>query len=299
LLSTAGLHPRPASASAACARLAILRQRQKTKEWERGMRRLLAIIGLVAMAQAAPNPHLPAPTYDAEAPVLPPNLHRGVLIVSKTNGWRHLEHIPHSNLVLAEIARQLGRPSYTTENAAVFNDKQLQNFSVVVLNSASGDFLTAEQRAAFGRFVARGGGVVALHAAGDNSHTAPWYVDTFLRTKFIGHPGNSDQFQSARIIVDKPAHPAMAGIHLPWAPVDEWYSFDADPGTRGMTVLARIDEASYHPGEKLTMGNHPVIWTNPTTKGRVIYSALGHNPEAYDDPNYRRFLTNAIRWAAR
>jgi uncharacterized protein len=44
---------------------------------------------------------------------------------------------------------------------------------------------------------------------------------------------------------------------------------------------------------------HPVIWINPSTKGRVFYSALGHSPETYDDPSYRRILTNAMRWAAR
>jgi len=39
--------------------------------------------------------------------------------------------------------------------------------------------------------------------------------------------------------------------------------------------------------------------TNPATKGRVVYSALGHLPESYDDPNYRRILTNAIHWAGK
>jgi type 1 glutamine amidotransferase len=66
-----------------------------------------------------------------------------------------------------------------------------------------------------------------------------------------------------------------------------------------MTVLARIDEQSYRPG-KIAMGaDHPVIWINPQTRGWVVYSALGHTPEAYDDPNYRLILTNAIRWAAK
>ena len=125
---------------------------------------LMAAIGILAAAQTSPNPHLPKPTYDVEAPAVPSDLRRGVLIVSKTNGWRHIEHIPHSNVVLADIAKELGRPSYSTENAAVFNDRQLKQFSVVVLNSASGDFMTADQRAAFARFVARGGGVVALHS---------------------------------------------------------------------------------------------------------------------------------------
>ena len=263
------------------------------------MHRLLAAIGVLAMAQAAADPHLPPPTYDRVAPPLPTDLHRAVLIMSKTNGWRHVEHLPRSNAVLAGIAKGLGRRSYATENAAVFNDDQLRRFSVVVLNSASGDFLTPDQRAAFARFVARGGGVVALHAAGDDSHTARWYVDTIIGTRFVGHPGGDDQFQRARIVVDRPRHPVMAGVRLPWSPRDEWYSFAADPAARGMTVLARIDEASYRPGAKLAMGAHPVVWINPRTKGRVVYSALGHTPESYDDPNHRRILANAIRWAGR
>ena len=256
-------------------------------------------VALLAIAPTAPDPHLPAATHDSVAPTLPANLQNAVLIVSKTNGWRHIEHIPHSNAVLADIAKDLGRQSYVTENAAIFNDTQLRHFSVVVLNSASGDFLTPAQRDAFRRFVSRGGGVVALHAAGDDSHTEAWYANTVIGTKFVGHPGGGDQFQSARIVVDRPTHPIMAGVTLPWAPVDEWYSFNANPAARGMTVLARIDEASYRPGAKLTMGAHPVIWINPATKGHVVYSALGHAPNAYDDPNYRRILVNAVRWAAR
>ncbi|MHA6719457.1 ThuA domain-containing protein [Sphingomonas sp. RS6] len=262
------------------------------------MARLLALVALLTMGSAPSDPHLPAPTYDSVAPVLPDGLDGAVLIVSKTNGWRHIEHIPHSNVVLADIAKGLGRASFVTENAAVFNDAQLRHFSVVVLNSASGDFMTEDQRAAFQRFVARGGGVVALHAAGDNSHTNAWYKDTLIGTTFIGHPGGADHLQPAKVVVDQPAHPVMAGVSQSWAPVDEWYSFDATPAARGMTVLARVDEASYRPGEKLTMGDHPVIWTNPAAKGHVVYSALGHTPEAYDDPVYRRILTNAIRWAA-
>jgi type 1 glutamine amidotransferase len=201
--------------------------------------------------------------------------------------------------VLSRIAHEQGRQSYVTENAAVFNDAQLRRFSVVVLNSASGDFMTLDQREALEHFVARGGGLVALHAAGDDSHKVPWYVDTIIGTRFIGHPGGEDQFQAARFVVDRPDHPIMAGVRLPWSPTDEWYSFAGNPSTRGMTVLARIDEASYRPGQKLAMGAHPVIWINLKTKGHVVYSALGHTPAAYEDPNYRRILANAVRWAAR
>ena len=264
------------------------------------MLRFLLFAALLAAGPTLADPHRPAPAYDSAAPELPPGLNDAVLIVSKTNAWRHIEHIPHSNAVLARIAKKLGRDSFVTENAAVFNDAQLRHFSLVVLNSASGDFLTADQRAAFARFVAAGGGVVALHASGDNSHVAPWYVDTIIGTRFTGHPGGQDHIQSARLTVADPDHPVMAGVRLPWSPRDEWYSFSASPAVKGMQVLARIDEESYRPGENLAMGkDHPVIWVNPGAGGRVVYSALGHTPEAYDDPNYRRILTNAIRWAAR
>jgi type 1 glutamine amidotransferase len=263
------------------------------------MLKTLMMMALVAVAQAPSDPHLPPKVVDTIVPTLPAGLQRGVLIVSKTNGWRHFEHIPHSNAVLADIAKGLHRPSFTTENAAVFNDDQLSRFSVVVLNSASGDFLTPGQQAAFARFVARGGGVVALHAAGDNSHKAPWYVETIIGTTFTGHPNGEDHIQAARMEIVQPRHPIMAGVKTPWTPRDEWYSFDSNPATRGMAILAQVDEASYRPGETLRMGAaHPVMWINPRSKGRVFYSALGHEPQLYDDPDYRRILTNAVRWAA-
>ena len=263
------------------------------------MLRFLLFAALIAAGPAMADPHRPAPTHDSVAPELPQGLDDAVLIVSKTNGWRHIEHIPHSNAVLAQIAKGLGRDSFVTENGAVFNDDQLRHFSLVILNSTSGDFLTADQYSAFARFVAAGGGVVALHSSGDNSHVAPWYVNTIIGTRFTGHPGGQDHIQPARLTVAEPDHPVMAGVALPWSPRDEWYSFSASPAGQGMKILARIDEDSYRPGQDLEMGkDHPVIWVNPDAGGRVVYSALGHTPEAYDDPNYHRILTNAIRWAA-
>lgn len=256
---------------------------------------------LLLIAQAAPDPHRPAPVVDTVPPDVPRGLKNGVLIVTKTSGWRHLEHIPHSTEVIGELAREAGQASFHTENAAVFNDRDLARFSVVVLNSTTGDFMSAPQQAAFRRYVERGGGVVALHGAGDGSHVWPWYADTIRGgVGYLGHPGGEDHIQPARVSVEAPDHPVMAGVKLPWTPRDEWYSYARSQRLTGMRVLATIDEASYRPGAKLVMGaDHPAIWVNPRTKGRVVYSILGHTPESYDDPNYRRILGNAIRWVAR
>lgn len=259
---------------------------------------LLLLLAAPAATQPASDPHRPPPVIDLAPPELPAGADDLVLIVSKTNGWRHIEHIPHSNQVLSAIAAELGRAAFVTENSAVFNDPQLARVSLVVLNSASGNFLSPAEMAAFRRFVERGGSVVALHAAGDGSQDDPWYRATIVGTRFIGHPGNEDHVQPARLVAVAADHPILAGIAPGWHPRDEWYSFDESPARNGMSVLARIDEDSYRPGEGLAMGaDHPVIWINPDVPGRVVYSALGHTPESYDDPNHRRLLTNAIRWA--
>jgi len=250
--------------------------------------------------QGAPDPHRPTPVIDTTSPDVPAGLRNGVLIVSKTNAWRHLEHIPHSNRVLADLAGEAGRAAFVTENAAVFTDAALARFRVVILNSASGSFLTVDQRGALDRWLSRGGGLIALHAAADGSHDWPRYRERVIGAAYAGHPGGADQFQAARVIVDQPRHPVMRGVPREWAPIDEWYSYKASPRGGGMAVLARIDEASYRPGAGRAMGaDHPIVWTSRWGRGRVVTSTIGHLSAAYDDPVYRRLLANALRWVAR
>jgi type 1 glutamine amidotransferase len=36
-----------------------------------------------------------------------------------------------------------------------------------------------------------------------------------------------------------------------------------------------------------------------SARGRVFYTALGHEEAVWRDPRYQRMLTNAIRWTTR
>jgi uncharacterized protein len=62
-----------------------------------------------------------------------------------------------------------------------------------------------------------------------------------------------------------------------------------------------LDEASYSPvgmgGASLRMGDHPLAWTNCIGKGRMFYSAIGHRPETYSQPEYVALLEKAVDWA--
>ncbi len=81
----------------------------------------------------------------------------------------------------------------------------------------------------------------------------------------------------------------------PWIRTDEWYEFDRNP--RGdVHVLATVDESTYAGG---AMGaDHPINWCRRLRTGRSWYTAMGHLPEAYSEPAFRRHLLGGIRWAA-
>jgi type 1 glutamine amidotransferase len=111
------------------------------------------------------------------------------------------------------------------------------------------------------------------------------------------------QFQDARVVVENPASPLAKSLPAEWTMNDEWYSFKTNPRAAGATVVLTLDEASYKPdgpmGQNLRMGtDHPLAWTNCIRKGRSFYSAIGHRPETYNQPQHVALLENAVEWAA-
>ena len=79
----------------------------------------------------------------------------------------------------------------------------------------------------------------------------------------------------------------------------------SSPRAAGFTILATLDEAVYTPVQKvpwsgaerdLRMGDHPVVWSSLYDSGRSLYTAMGHKAEAFDQPQFRLLLENALSW---
>ena len=244
-------------------------------------------------------------THETVAPVLSADIKRpAILVFSKTNGFRHEEAIPAANALLAKMAMEKGWGYYQTENGAAFNPLVLSHFDAVVFSNASGDVFNADQQAAFKAFIEGGGGYVGIHSAGDDSWKGwRWYAEEMIGTNFIGHPLNP-QFQLATVRVEDASHPSSKGLPAEWKRTDEWYSFDKAPRKPGYTVLATLDESSFKNhkifGKDLAMGkDHPIAWWHCVGKGRVFYSAMGHQASAYAEPEMQTILAGAIGWALR
>ncbi|MEZ5571818.1 MAG: ThuA domain-containing protein [Halioglobus sp.] len=246
----------------------------------------------------------PSHQHDTVAPTLPKGLASpAVLVFSKTNAFRHKEGIEGGLKVLQSIATQHQWGLFHTENGAVFNPKDLARFDAVVFLNASGDMLSDQQESAFQSWLEAGGGWLGIHAAGDSSHLAwKWYRDNLIGATFTAHI-LGPQFQRATVLLEHQQHPVLQGVPDIWEHEEEWYSWERSPRAEGFTILATLDEGSYTPEQKfmgkvtdLRMGDHPVVWTNCIQRGRSVYMAMGHKAEAFEQPQVRRLIDNALTW---
>ena len=244
--------------------------------------------------------------YDHDAPALPNFEKPAVLVLSKANGFVHVDALPAGEQMLRDLAADRGWDIYATDNAATHNAADLAKFAVVVWNNVSGDVLTAEQRKALKAWIESGGAWVGIHASGgDLSYQWDWYVDTLIGAQFAGHTSDP-QFQDADVLVADAQLPITAHLPQPWSvPNEEWYAFDSNPRDKGYEILLTMDTDSYIQvgGNSFWRddmpGEHPIAWRHQLGEGRVVYSAIGHQGATYSIPEFRQLIANAISWAGR
>ena len=265
---------------------------------------LIATVLVFALYSGAWRVLFPTNDHDTLAPELPADLNSpSVLVFSKTNSFRHADGIEGGRKALEDIAIINGWQLFATENGAVFNKQDLQRFAAVVFLNATGNMLSANQEQAFQTWLEAGGGWLGIHAAADGSHARwTWYMDNLIGAEFTAHT-MGPQFQQATVVKETVSHPVVQ--HLPglWSHTDEWYSWEQSPRLNGFTILASVDENSYSAKVKfmglekdIHMGDHPILWSNCVSAGRTVYTAMGHNADAFDNAEHRLLLEDALRW---
>lgn len=265
-----------------------------------GVLAVLAVTFIVSVMYVTRSLPWQKPVFDTVAPADPGEVgEKGVLIFSKTNGFRH-ESIEAGVEALIQAGKSRGWDVRATENGAFFTDDNLRRFKTVVFLSTTGDILTPEQEQAFVRFIQSGGGYVGIHAASDTEYEWSWY-DNALGTHFRDHTLFPDHTPEAELITENASHPTTQHLPARWRKVDEWYNFKQNVrGKDSIQVLLSVNEASYKASFPKGMGgDHPISWTNAVGKGRVFYTALGHSPETFTDRNAMPHIMAGIEWAGR
>jgi len=178
---------------------------------------------------------------------------------------------------------------------AHFKAEAAKDYDVVVLYDMW-QKIDDTAKADFTHLIASGKGLVALH------HCLGGYQDWPEYEKIIG----GLYYLQARDVsgTQKPASTYLEGIDLKVNVVDREH-----PVTAGVSAEFTIHDESYGKFNVLP-DSHPLLSTDAPTsdkvigwwrtygKARVVYLQSGHGPEAYSNPEYRKLLTNAIRWTA-
>jgi type 1 glutamine amidotransferase len=219
-----------------------------------------------------------------------------ILIYTKNGeGYVH-ENIAASVAALEKICAEEGILTDVSDLPAVFTRANLERYEAIIFSNSNNEgFDTDEQRKAFQEFIRNGGGFMAIHSANATERDWPWYW-ALVGGKFLRHP----PYQEFDVVLTDSTHPSTSHLPSRWTIHDEcYYSYELNPDIHvllcaDLTTVVDEDRASY-PGE--TFGQRfPLCWCHRFEGGRQWYTALGHDPEFYEDPLFVKHLRGGLRW---
>ena len=210
-----------------------------------------------------------------------------LLVFSKTVGFRH-GSIGAGVEAIQKMGKSNGYKVIHTENADMFTEDTLKNYSAVIFLNTTLDVLDYYQQADFERYIQAGGGFVGIHASADTEYEWPWY-GKLNGAYFKSHP----EVQKANLKVVNHDHSCTAMLPEVWEHEDEWYNYKDI--YEGITPLILLDESSYKGGENGDF--HPVSWYHEFDGGRSFYTNLGHRAETFSNELYLQHLLEGIKYA--
>ena len=183
-------------------------------------------------------------------------------------------------LLYPEFLRRGIEMTYT-EKVSDLNEKTLSQFDVLILY-ANHNKITPQQENNLINFVEQGKGFVPLHCASACFGHSDKFV-SLVGGRFWKH---GKEWFTCENVKGKEDHPVLKGIPE-FETMDETYMHkDLNPDRVDLQV--RVKD-----GHK-----EPWTWIRNQGKGRVFYTAYGHDGPVWEDPNYHRLVANGVIWSS-
>jgi uncharacterized protein len=238
-------------------------------------------------AASASLPVLASSQASAEPRTIP----RRILYFTLSAGFRH-DVIPVSIEIMAQIGASAGFAATATEDVTPFTPENLRRYAAVMFFTTGELPMDEAQKQAFTSFVSQGGGFLGVHSATDTFYDWPDY-GRLIGGYFNAHPWH----EKVRILVAD--DPIVAFLGRSWEIEDEIYQI-RDFDARGSDVLLRLDPQSVDlslPDVHREPYGWPLAWTRIFGRGRVFYTALGHEEAVWRDARFQQMIRNAALWA--
>ncbi|MET4083752.1 putative membrane-bound dehydrogenase-like protein [Pedobacter sp. UYP30] len=193
------------------------------------------------------------------------------------NEGRHHDSGKYAPWLAIELFKSGINLTYTTDLNDL-NEENLAKYDGLIIY-ANHDSIAPSQEAALKNFVENGKGLIPLHSASGCFHNSEWYIKA-IGGQFASHGNGS--FTSHTL---KPSHPVMKGV-AEFTTTDETYVHKKlNPD---IEVLMEREED----GKK-----EPYTWVRNEGKGRVFYTAYGHDDATWKNHNFLKMVSNGVLWA--
>lgn len=181
---------------------------------------------------------------------------------------------------LAPVLAERGIELEYTERLADLNPQKLAGYDGLVIYANHSE-ISPEQERALLEFVAGGKGLAALHCASYCFLNSPAYIE-LVGAQFKEHGAGV-----FRTTIGEPEHPLVRGYggFESW---DETYVHHRH-NDQGRTVLEYREEAGHR---------EPWTWVRTHGRGRVFYTAWGHDQQTWGHPGFHNLVERGLRWAA-
>jgi type 1 glutamine amidotransferase len=229
------------------------------------------------------------------------------------------------DIAVTHVEQPAAQTFFTPEHAAAWDATVLYDMPGIEFRPGAAPRFhepDLEYREQFLALLEAGHGFVFLHHAIAGWPLWPEYAEIIggrfhyapaeLRATY--YPDSGYQLDvSQRIAVVDPSHPITQGVEDGFEIEDELYLcpiFEDDVTPLLRTDAPFTDEKFYSSAQAVEgkmfsrdgwshpTGSSLMGWTKRYRNSPIVYLALGDGPTAYENPNFRKLVGNAIRWVA-
>ncbi|EXU62853.1 hypothetical protein Z951_39010 [Streptomyces sp. PRh5] len=175
-------------------------------------------------------------------------------------------------------------------------DADLTDYDLIALNwnnALLSEGLSAAQETHLLEAVEAGTGIAAWHGAAAAFRTSLKY-HWLIGGSFLEHPAGEGVKYPYQVSITDTGHPVTAGVK-DFRVASEQYYMSVDPNNH---VLAETTFTGEHL-PWLEGRTIPQAWTRTWGRGRVFYSAVGHDLDDLQNPDVTRLCAQGFAWAAR
>jgi putative membrane-bound dehydrogenase-like protein len=180
--------------------------------------------------------------------------------------------------ILARHLFQKGINLTYTADPNDLNEEKLRLYDGLMIY-ANHEAISAEQEVALKNYVEGGKALIPIHSASFCFQNSDWFIKT-VGGQFSSH--GTGEFSTT---ITDPSHPVMEGISS-FTTWDETYVHSQL--NKDMTILMERTE-----GDR----KEPYTWVREQGKGRVFYTAYGHDERTWNQPEFQKLVANGVLWA--